>query len=511
MDFNLQKEPKTISEVFSQVSTEQSIDLEMNLPDYCSDIKSILKCILTPNINSVQESGQRVSASGNVVVRLIYVNDDDKIDCYEQTVELSKFVEVKELPNNPILTANATVQYVNCRAASQRRASINANISIKFTVIHAQKHDFPSDALGCCVETKKEKTEVEILISQNEKTFDLSETLVLPSDKPPVGKILRTQGWTVIESKKTVTNKILIKGEAFFEILYCCDSDEMKFEKLIHSMPVSQIIEVVGIDDNTDCDVNLDVRSLSLQTKTDSSGESKLIEIACKISAFIKAVKNEEITFITDCYSTKYEIDSQYALQNFDKLIHIDDFQRTIKTTVDLTSSEIKQVLDVWCNKISTNITTEKDNANGIANLALSIIYIDENDKIQYNEKNIDYEFAFKLNDEYDNINANSKLQVEKIDFSKMGKDKIELKIQAHIFVNIHSSVNQKVCTNITVNEENLKDSDSVALTVYFGTKGEKVWEIAKKYNTTLQAISEENSLSGEEISEDCMLIIPCA
>ncbi len=511
MDFNLNRESKTISEIFSQVSTEQSIDLEMNLPDYCSDIKSILKCILTPNINSVQESGQRVSASGNVVVRLIYVNDDDKVDCYEQTVELSKFVEVKQLPNNPILTASANVQYVNCRAASQRRASINANISIKFTVICSEKHDFPSDAIGCCVETKKETAELETLISQNEKTFDLSETLVLPSDKPPVGKILRSHAWAVIESKKTVTNKILVKGEAFVEILYCCDSDEMKFEKLIHSMPVSQIIEVVGIDDNTDCDVSLDVRSLNLQTKTDSSGESKLIEIACKISAFIKAVKNDEIMVITDCYSTKYEIDTQYTLQNFNKLIYCDDFQRTIKTTVDLTSSEIKQVVDVWCNKISTNITTEKDSANGIANLGLSIIYIDENDKIQYNEKNVDYEFSFKLNDEYENINTNSKLQIEKIDFTKMGKDKIELKIQARIYVNAHSSFSQKVCTNITINEENIKDTDSVALTVYFGSKGEKVWEIAKKYNTTLQAINEENNLSGEEINEECMLIIPCA
>lgn len=511
MDFKLEKESKTVGKVFSEVSTEQAIDIEMNLPDYCSDIKSILKCFLYPNINAVQVAGQRLTVSGNVVARLVYVNDDEKIDCYEQSVELSKFVEAKDIPENAIVTAKANVQYVNCRAASQRRANVNANISLCFCVQSSEQLQLPHNADGCGVQVKNETVDMQSLISQNEKTFDLSETISLTSDKLPVGKILRSNAWTVLESKKTVTNKILVKGELFIEILYSSDSSDMKFEKFIHTMPVSQIIELVGIDESSDCDVKLDVRSLVLQPKTDSSGENKLIEIACKISAFIKALANDETKIITDCYCTKFDVDTEYVNQRFQKQVYSDVFERNIKSTIDFSSQAVNQVIDVWCNKVTSGVNIDKDNANGNSNLGLSIIFIDENDKIQYNEKNIDYDFSFKLKDEYETLNCESVVQIEKLEFNKIGKDKIELKIQARIFVTAYAIQNKRVCMDISVNEEKIKTTDNTALTVYFSSKDEKVWDIARRYNTTVNAINEENDIHGDTVQQDSMLIIPCA
>lgn len=510
MDFKLEKQTITISKVFSEYNTSQAIDLEMNLPDYCSDIKSIIKCFLCPNINAVQVAGQRLSCCGNVMVRLVYVNDNDKLDAYEQTVELSKFMEAKDLPENAIVTAKAEVQYVNCRAVSQRRANVNANVSIIFCVQTGEKLELPHSTEGSSVECENETVQMQSLLSQSEKTFDLSETITIPSDKPPIGKILRSSAWAVIDSKKTVANKILVKGNLFIEILYSSDSSDMEFEKFTHTMPVSQIIELMSIDENTDCDVSLDVRSLILQTKTDSKGESKLVEIACKISAFVKALINDEVKIITDCYSTKYDVQAEYALQNFEKSIYKDEFERNIKSSIELASQEINQVIDVWCNKASSSVNIEKDLAKGIATLALSVIFIDENEKVQYNEKNIDYEFEFKLKDEYENLKTDAKIQIEKIEFSKMGKDKIELKIQARISVDVLENQNKRVCSDIIIDEANVKNEDSSALTVYFSSKGEKVWDIAKKYNTTIKAINEENSLDSSFVEEECMLIIPC-
>ena len=87
MKFEQEKVKITTPECFFEDSVTQSVDEQLNLPDYCSDIKRILKCSLHPEVNSVQLGGDRVSVRGNLQIRLLYVNDGEKLDCFERTVE----------------------------------------------------------------------------------------------------------------------------------------------------------------------------------------------------------------------------------------------------------------------------------------------------------------------------------------------------------------------------------------------------------------------------------------
>jgi LysM repeat protein len=66
-----------------------------------------------------------------------------------------------------------------------------------------------------------------------------------------------------------------------------------------------------------------------------------------------------------------------------------------------------------------------------------------------------------------------------------------------------------KYISNINVSESSPKKSDSSALTVYFSEKGEKLWDIARRYNTTVQAIADENEIYDECIGEERMILIP--
>ena len=47
------------------------------------------------------------------------------------------------------------------------------------------------------------------------------------------------------------------------------------------------------------------------------------------------------------------------------------------------------------------------------------------------------------------------------------------------------------------------------SLIIYYAERDEDIWDIAKRYNTSLAAVMSENSLEGGRLCEKRMLLIP--
>ena len=72
------------------------------------------------------------------------------------------------------------------------------------------------------------------------------------------------------------------------------------------------------------------------------------------------------------------------------------------------------------------------------------------------------------------------------------------------------TKVRESVVTTISVDEEKPKERDKdIALTIYYADEGEQVWEIAKRYNTSVEQVMSENDLAGDVVEKRGMLLIP--
>lgn len=60
----------------------------------------------------------------------------------------------------------------------------------------------------------------------------------------------------------------------------------------------------------------------------------------------------------------------------------------------------------------------------------------------------------------------------------------------------------------IEISEDKPIEEDGCSLTLYYCDSGEKIWDIAKRYNTSEDLIISENLLEGDRIDEAKMLLI---
>lgn len=508
MDFKPEKKTLSVSDTFAAVTAQQNIGAEINLPDYCSDIKRILKCIIVPGITAVSVSGETVTAVGVADIKLIYVSEKDKIDCYETQKDISLSAKCKDLPSEAIISPRAKTNYVNCRATSQRRISVEGNIGVTFDITVKAVKDILLSCQGANVQLKKESSVYDELICQREKVFDMGETVQVPEDKGNVGKILRASCYAVLDSKKAVSDKLLVKGQLCTQVLYCVDSDESRVSLLKHSMPISQIIDLSGIDENSSCEVSLSVRCLSVQRKTDSSSKGSLIEIGAKVAAMCSCTQKKEIFTVDDCYSTSHEVKADYTIEEFVSQVHSINQQKTLKKTLEITSGDIAGVIDVWCSDVSCSMTGKGDSAKGDCSAVLSVLYIDSKGVPEYCEKNVDFSVETKLKESYEHLKCQMKCEIRDVECTLAGKDKLEVKIESGICAGVCACVSKRILKNLQITAEKEK-KDMAALTIYFPAKGEKLWDIARRYSTTAEAIRLENSLEGDTAESENMMLIP--
>ncbi len=509
MDFEVLRQAVCVNELIYEGSMEQPVDSDLTLPDYCPDILRILKCTITPRMTGTQVSGERITVDGTALIRLIYVAENARVRCFEQNLPFSKYVEVQNLPASPCVSVRLKAEYINCRAVSQRRADIHGTVSVNVSVATLREESLIAGVEGCGVQLQKKTQPASSAVGLAERMFPLNEVLEIGPSKAPVGQIIRSSAVALAQDIKVIQNKCLIKGELTINTLYCADTNENELETIEHTMPISQIIEVDGIDEDCGSDIRLVVMGLEVTPKSDSSGELRLLDMSARVCACVQAYRELEAPIVTDAYSTQYELSLEQKGLELTQLIEIFHETTLCKKAISLSGTSVTKVLDLWCSDLSASSSF----ANGMLTISgtatVSMLVLDHDAQPNYLERPVDFEYQRALRSDAQKIRCDPTVQVTALDYVLNTSDQMEVRIELNIAASVFCSTSLRLITSIAPNEEQPKRSTSAALTIYFSDAGESVWSIARRYNTTVEAILRENHLEGEQIPEKCMLLIP--
>ena len=130
MEYNLKNNAVgVLSTVLDSVS-EQPVDIDFTLPDYCPDIEKILRCRIIPKIYNKNLSGGQLQIDGTTVVNILYTDSKNNVRACEQSIPFNASFAVKEIPDNAVVETSVKCEYVNCRPLSQRRISVHGAFSL---------------------------------------------------------------------------------------------------------------------------------------------------------------------------------------------------------------------------------------------------------------------------------------------------------------------------------------------------------------------------------------------
>ncbi|MEG3030565.1 MAG: DUF3794 domain-containing protein, partial [Oscillospiraceae bacterium] len=313
-------------------------------------------------------------------------------------------------------------------------------------------------------------------------------------------KILRVETKNADTAIAVYQDKLTVKGEISADIFY---SQENSFDikKYNKTFLYNQIIDIPNMKENYIPYADVYVSSFAIAQNQDSK---KLIaNITAQIDA--KVFSKQQMIVVQDAFSRSFECEKQSESFLIDSNIYSVDktvpFMLEDKFSKEYTVSDVVFEISQPRTYFEINKTTVK------AKLAAHVIARNVQNEYECFTKTDDiYLDWLEHCSQYDEILLTLSLADYEI---LQSDDLLKIKVNLHAQGFVMEKQKLEILHSLNENSEKPLEGAPEALILYYGQKGENVFDIAKEHRTSPQVIAQENQLAEKQLAENQMLLIP--
>ena len=501
MELTVEKTVLRMKEECKTDVQEHPLDCELVLPDVCPDIARVLKCRTEANVISQQITGDRLTAQGNVGVQLLYVDEDGEI---RMDVRDLPFYHEFVLPDGAQAAAvTAQMAYSNWRMVNARKLELHAAVSLCAKPWGVRDVSLVTGAQGAGVQTLAKDIQATGWLAHNEKIITVNDEIQLETGN--IRSVLYSTAVVRDAACKCVTDKTMIKGILAVSALYR-DVDG-SFEVFRADVPFSQIVETPGTDEHSVSSLRCEVTALELRPRTGLDGACKTVLVSAGVTVNVTAMQNQTLSLVEEAYSTEYNLCVRRGEYDLKLLTATVNEVVTHQAQLEL-GREIASVIDEWCDVsgVRTECTGDAVRVTGI--IAVCVLALDSEQSPVVIDKTADFAWEYETETAVLSV-TDVAASLQKTGFTLTGPAGMELHTELLMQANVFQTTGTGGITELTADTAAQPYRSPYPMAVYYARAGERLFDIACRYRTTVEAVQAANH-TDVDLAAGGPLLIPC-
>ena len=411
-------------------------------------------------------------------------------------------MELRKAPQKPQIAVRTSPGYFSCRAVNSGRLEIRGAVMLHCRVTAPTETQAVHSAQGggiqcrcrplCCGRLLRCATR-SVTARGEERITEASPDAVLLRASSRIGDT----------TSKTVGGKIIAKADAVTELVLISPDGTLSRQEI--QIPVSEILDADGADENAICSVNFTVDWTDAKLSSAAADEQPTASVELKLTAWIWAMANETESFMTDCFSTCYETTQE--TRPFQMLRGVEPVHRTVTLEEEIPLPDASgEVLDLWA-ELAEQTVTGGDGQLRLCGRVRFAGLVQTEGEPEYFEHLADFCEEVPAEGTVGEWLADFRPEIQ--ESSRQGNS---LRVRAAVKADAAMALQEtaRLITEASVLEQKpVRQRGAGSLVLYFPEDGEQVWEIAKRYSTAPSAILEENGLADDGAVGEGMLLIP--
>lgn len=503
----------------NNVATQITLDDDFIVPDTMDDMAQVILDTGDIQIETVKNQGEKVTIKGKLSFHVLYRKEEGGLQTLAGSIPFEEQINVPGVEDKDYISVNWELEDLNAGIINSRKLSMKAIISLDVRVetIHDTDAavDIRNNMVGTDniqVESLKRSVDVAAIAVRRKDTHRIKEDISLPGNKPNINQILWSEMKLRGVNTKPLDGTVRVEGELMVFVIYSGEGEGVPIQWLEESIPFSGEVELPEATEGMVPVITVRLLHKEMEEKPDYDGEMREFEVDAVLELDMKLYREEQVELLSDLYSTNRELVLQTGEVLFDKLLTKNTGKCKISEKLKLENSD--KILQI-CHSEGTvklddvEATQDALNLDGVLEVRLLYLTDDDGEPVKSTVEVVPFHYTVEAK----GINAESLYQIsngiEQLTAVMMGGDTIEVKAVLTLDLFVLQPIREQVITNVTVEPMDMNRLQQLPGVVgYIVQQGDTLWNIAKKFHTTVENVMVTNGLTDSMIYPGDQLIL---
>ena len=482
---------------------------EIIVSDRSPDIVRIVRGSGNVFLTDKEARDGKVCVTGNVKGVVLYLAEGERcVRKIDVSIPIFHIFDDDGVTSDSKLKIHANLRSFDVREVNPRKVYVRASIDISYRAYEREERVLccgvkDAEEYGVCTRYREVSGYDPIIMKT--KKFSVSDDIELTGDGMEMSSVLVGDVALILNETKIIGNKSIVKGTA--EVSYVYETESGAINSDVCEIPFSQIIDVDGMDEGHDLDVEISVTGFEFDPQYDAGGKARYMTVSATAEVDATVYESFAARVVDDVYSTTYEIDvKQNALTNT-KCINRDKKRVPVTESIK-TESGVKSVLDVAVDVFPPIKRREEEREVISSDVQLAVMYIGNDDAVYGTSRRISVLCPVE-------VSENHTYETTAIVRSKGCSTGVENEINVRFFVDFDVTETENVpvftIAEISADKEKVRLGERRPSVVIKRVEREcDVWNLAKEHATSVEEICVANNISdSERVSVGRMILIP--
>ena len=341
------------------------------------------------------------------------------------------------------------------------------------------------------------------ICSKTEK-INIKEEVAIPPTKLPIDEIISIEPTLLNTEAVPSQDSVKISGDITASMLYTSNESSVP-EVFDIDIPFDGMIETEDVEPNMEINTDLTITDFYYDVSEDENGENRIVNLEFVINACIEAYATQENEILEDAYSVNNNITMENETLCYDREVCRNKSQCPVKDIVSIDNDcpamlqIIKAVGTPYIDVIS--IFDNKVVIDGVINV--SILYVTGDDTMPVYCANgaVPFSQTVEARGAEEGMKADVDCVLSHIGFNMISDREVEVRCA----LNTNTIVTEKICA-VLATDVNIEPMDRAvidgiaAFIIYTVQKGDTLWKLAKRFNTTVEDILAVNDIENPDL-----------